>query len=169
MSPFMYATCRLDDNGTSGTGAACSGGTGCRWGAQSCVSGICAEPCGLDAHCPSGFHCSLAGNAVRVGTWGAGSPSYITGQNAIETVPVCLTDTGAGLHDRQAGAACTRNGDCVSQLCDRTLRVCIGLCTTDASCPTGLTCEPQYVRAPTGITYARVCVSTPIDALLEPM
>jgi hypothetical protein len=49
------------------------------------------------------------------------------------------------------------------------LGACIGLCTSDASCPTGLTCEPQYVRVPDGIALTRVCVSSAINALLEAM
>jgi hypothetical protein len=171
ISPAMYATCRLDDNGAGTTGSACSGtgSTPCRWGTAACVSGICAEPCATESHCASGYHCSLEGQSISLGTWGAGAPSYVSGQPAIETVPVCITDTGAGLHNRQGGAACTRNGDCESQFCERTLGVCIALCTSDASCPTGLTCEPEYLRAATGVTFARACVSTPISALLSPM
>lgn len=168
-SPAMYARCRLDNNGTGATGDSCSGGTTCQWGPASCVSGICAEPCGLDAHCPMGTHCSFEGTSLSLGTWGAGAPSYVVGQTAVETVPVCLTDTGAGLHDRPAGAACSRNGDCSSQFCERTLNVCIATCTSDGSCPTGLGCEPQHVRNGTGVTLARVCMSTPVSALLEPM
>jgi len=168
-SRAMYASCRLDDNGTGTTGDSCSGGTSCMWGAQSCVSGICAEPCGLDAHCPMGTHCSLQGNALVIGTYGAGSPAYVSGMTATETVPVCLTDTGAGLHNRQAGAACGRNGDCESQFCDSSLRVCVAACTSDGSCPTGLGCEMQYVATSAGITFARVCMSTPVDAVLSPI
>jgi hypothetical protein len=168
-SRAMYAQCRLDDNGTGGTGASCSGGTSCRWGPESCVSGICAEPCALDAQCPMGTHCSVQGNSLTAGTYGAGSPSYVTGMTAVETVPVCLSDTGSGLHNRQAGAACTQNGDCESQFCDTNLRVCIALCTSDGSCPTGTGCEAQYVSTATGVTFARVCMSTPVDQLLTPM
>ena len=167
MSPAMYARCMLDDNGTGGTGASCaSGGTSCRWGAASCVSGVCAQPCAIDAQCPSGTHCSLRGNAVSAGTWGTSAPPGVAGQPAVETVPVCLGNTGAGLHDRPAGAACTRNGDCRSQFCESTLGVCISLCTSDATCPSGLDCELQYVRTPTGVLSARVCVSTPTTAVL---
>ena len=41
-TPAMYATCRLDDNGTGDTGAACTGtgSTPCRWGTASCVRGV---------------------------------------------------------------------------------------------------------------------------------
>jgi hypothetical protein len=168
-SPAMYARCALDDNGTAGTGAACSTTTTCRWGAQSCVSGVCAQPCALNSQCPSGTHCSLRGNALTVGTFGAGSPASVTGMTAIETVPVCLQDTGAGLHNRQAGAACTQNGDCDSQFCERTSRVCVDLCTSDESCPMGLGCELAYVRAPTGIVSTRVCLAGPTEALLSPL
>jgi hypothetical protein len=163
--PAMYATC-LTGGGSADTGASCDGG--CIWGAQSCVDGTCAEPCGNDAHCPDGFHCSLLGNALELGTFGGDVPEYIAGEQAAELVPVCLAD-GSGSHDRQAGAACTSNGECDSEMCESTLRSCLGLCTSDESCPSGLTCEPQHVRVPSGIVLARVCVSGPIDALLEPM
>jgi hypothetical protein len=167
-SPFMYATCRLDDNGTGDTGARCSGtgATPCRWGTASCVGGVCAEPCTVDESCPSGTHCSTRGTAVTVGTFAADAPAAIRGMTAIETVPVCLANTGTGLHNRPAGAACTQNGDCTSQFCERTMGICIDLCTTDASCPDGMGCDLSYVRAPTGIVSARVCLSVTTDAVL---
>ena len=167
-SPAMYARCALDDNGTGSTGSACgrTGTPGCRWGTAACVSNVCAQPCALDDHCPTGTHCSLRGNAQTVGTFGAGAPASVMGMTAIETVPVCLADTGAGLHNRQAGAACTQNGDCESQFCERTLGVCVDLCTSDSTCPTGLGCELAYVRAPTGIVSSRVCLAGPTEALL---
>jgi hypothetical protein len=170
----MYATCRLDDNGTGVTGDDCegNGSTPCLWGSTSCVGGICAEPCGLDTHCPDGTHCSLRGNQVTVGIWGGGAPAFVDGEPAIETVPVCLAD-GAGAHDRQPGAACDDNGDCVSEMCDANLGVCIGLCTSDDTCPVGLGCDLQYVRTPpgvgNGVVAARVCVGAPVDAILESM
>ena len=88
---------------------------------------------------------------------------------AIETVPVCLADTGAGLHNRPAGAACSQNGDCASQFCESTARTCVDLCTSDATCPTGLGCELAYVRAPTGVVSTRVCLSAPTESLLQAM
>ena len=166
-SRFQYATCRLDDNGTRDTGAACSATQPCRFGAASCVSGVCAEPCAIDEHCPSGTHCSIRGTATTIGTYAADAPPAIRSMTAIETVPVCLANTGAGLHNRPAGAACTQNGDCTSQFCERTLGVCIDLCTSDSSCPTGLGCELAYLRAPTGIVSARVCLSATTEALLQ--
>jgi len=170
MSPAMYARCALDDNGPGTSGMACGAGLpGCIWGTSSCVSGVCAQPCGLDSQCPATFHCALTGNAVTVGTWGAGAPASVVGMTAIETVPVCLGNTGAGLHNRQAGAACARNGDCTSQFCDRTLGVCVSTCTSDSSCPVGIGCEMAYVRAPTGVVSARVCLSAPTTVLLQPM
>ncbi|RLB47895.1 MAG: hypothetical protein DRJ42_24400 [Deltaproteobacteria bacterium] len=164
----MYATCQRDDNGAGTTGSSCAGSTSCLWGTQSCVSGICAEPCALDSQCPTGTHCSFQGGAVNLGTYGATAPSYVAGMTATETVPVCLTNTGAGLHNRQAGAACTQNGDCESQFCEATLNVCIAGCTSDSSCPTGLGCDTQYITTSAGVTFARVCVSSPVDALLTP-
>jgi hypothetical protein len=165
----MFASCRLDDNGDRDTGETCAGG--CRFGARSCVDGVCAEPCGHDAHCPASTHCSLGGNRISVGTWGGDAPPGVAGEPAVETVPVCLADSGPGAHDRPAGAVCAQNGDCRSNFCDQGLSICASLCVTDASCPPGLTCEAVYLRtAPdAGITWGRACVATPAPALLQPM
>ncbi|MBA3542535.1 MAG: hypothetical protein H0T79_23165, partial [Deltaproteobacteria bacterium] len=168
---YMYASCRLADNGPRVTGESCTGG--CAWGAQSCVNNVCAQPCGDDAQCPAAFHCSLAGNQVVAGTWGAGSPVGVTGQPAIETVPVCLADSGAGMHDRPGGSACAVNGDCESQYCERTQHVCVDPCISDASCAIGLTCEPRYVRAKpgvgSGVVWGRVCANDSFGDFLQPL
>jgi hypothetical protein len=167
MGSRMFAQCGLN-NGSGMTGDACT--SGCLWGDNSCVNNVCAEPCGEDSHCPGGFHCSVDGNQITVGTWGAGSPPDVVGQPAIETVPVCLAD-GAGAHDRPAGAVCTANGDCASEFCDATLGVCVSLCVTDASCPPGLFCEPSNIRTPSGVgngvVFGRACVSSPFAGVLE--
>ena len=167
---YAYATCGLDNNGTRTNGQSCSALSPCVWGTASCVNGTCAQPCGEDAHCPSGFHCSMRGNRVTTGTWGNDTPTGGAGQPAIETVPVCLADTGAGAHDRRGGAACTQNGDCQSQFCDSTLNVCVEPCVADASCPVGLTCEPVYMRpqAGAGIFWGRACVNASFNELLQP-
>jgi hypothetical protein len=168
-TPAMFARCQLDDNGPRVTGESCAGG--CVWGAASCVNNVCAQPCGDESQCPAGTHCSLLGNRVQAGTWGAGSPTGVLGQPAIETVPVCLADTGAGNHDRPGGAACTRNGDCTSQFCENTLHVCVDPCVTDASCAVGLTCEPVFLRpqaaATSGIVWGRACVNGSFGELLQ--
>lgn len=169
LDQFMYATCGLDNNGTRTTGQTCVGG--CIWGPSSCVSGLCAQPCGEEAHCPTGTHCSLRGNAVTAGTWGVGTPTGVNGQLAIETVPVCLADSGTGAHDRRGGAACTANADCISQFCDATLNVCVDPCISDASCAVGLTCEPLYIK-PTltsGIVWSRACVNESFGEFLHSM
>ncbi len=163
----MYASCGIDNNGTRTTGQSCSGG--CLWGAASCVNNVCAEPCAEDAHCPAGYHCSLLGNRIATGTWGSGAPAGVSGQAAMETVPVCLADSGPGSHARPGGAACDINGDCMSQLCDKDLKVCVDPCVTDASCAVGLTCEPIYIRpgAATGITWGRGCINPSFGTLVE--
>ncbi len=167
--PYMTARCYLDDNGPGLTGDACegAGAVSCRWGTLTCVDGVCAEPCGLNSHCPSGYHCSLEGESLTLGTWAAGSAA--AGETAIETVPVCLGDTGAGLHNRQAGSACAQNGDCASQFCERTRGICVDLCTSDSTCPAGLNCELTFMRAAAGVTQARVCVNATVEDVLEPM
>jgi hypothetical protein len=149
---YMYARCLWDDAGYTGTvdtGGDCSASaSSCIWGPNSCVNDICAEPCGLESHCPSGYHCSLEG--IDYGN---------------ETVPVCLADTGAGAHDRQAGSACSRNSDCESEYCENTRSICMNLCTDDESCPTGLLCENAYARLPGGsVTFVRMC-----QAELDPL
>ena len=171
VNTFMYATCALDNNGTRTTGESCSAVNGCVWGPQSCVAGTCAQPCGEEAHCPTGTHCSMRGNRVTTGTWGAGTPAGVSGQPSIETVPVCLADTAGGAHDRRGGAACTANADCISNFCAQGLGVCVDPCVSDASCAVGLACEPVYVRpAPgAGVFWGRVCVNASFGEFLSSM
>jgi hypothetical protein len=167
---FEYASCGLS-NGTQGQGQSCTGG--CTWGAASCVNNVCAQPCGSNSQCPASTHCSLSGNAVTTGTWTTGVPTDVTGKSSMETVPVCLANGGAGNHDRRGGAACTQNGDCTSQYCEASLHVCVELCTQDASCPLGLTCEPIYMAAAAGltapITWSRACVNGSFGDSTHPM
>ncbi|HEU0032981.1 MAG TPA: MopE-related protein [Kofleriaceae bacterium] len=164
----MFASCRLDDNGTKTTGQSCTGG--CKWGPASCVNNVCAEPCGDESHCPVGFHCSLRGNQQRVGTWDANEPQGVAGQPAVETVPVCLADS-AGAHDRPTGAACTTNGDCESEFCEATLKICSQPCVTDASCSIGMTCDPVFVRTPptagSGVVWSRMCITPSFPLLIR--
>jgi hypothetical protein len=166
---YMYAVCGLDNNGAGVTGATCSAASQCKSG--QCVGGKCAEPCGLESHCPSGYHCiapMTAGTFVTTGTW-TGIGIGIDGQPSVETVPVCVAD-GAGTHDRQGGAACTSNGQCASEFCDAALKVCVDMCTTDASCGVNLTCEPVYVKASAsaaGIFWGRACVNASFGTLLK--
>lgn len=168
---YMYAQCELDDNGSATTGQACDSTTRCKWGTATCVNGTCAEPCGEESHCDAGYHCAANGAFVTTGTWAANTATGVSGQPSIETVPVCLPD-GAGAHDRQGGAACTSNGQCTSEFCDKTLNVCVDMCTTDDSCGPNLTCEPLYIRpgaAGTGIFWGRACVNASFGVLLERM
>ena len=171
LNTYMYATCALDDNGTKVTGESCAGG--CKWGAQSCVNNVCAQPCGSNIQCPGGTHCSLRGNSVSTGVWSTGTPTGVSGKPAMETVPVCLANSGAGSHDRPGGAACTQNGDCESQFCEATLEVCVDLCVSDMSCAVGLACEPIFMRAKTGltdgITWGRACVNPSFGGFVQAM
>ena len=72
-------------------------------------------------------------------------------------------------HARRGGAACDVNGDCISQFCDKDLKVCIDPCVSDGSCAVGLSCEPIYMRpgAATGITWGRACVNASFGTLVE--
>lgn len=145
---FQYALCMpaaSPETGTAVTGAACaSDPTVCRWGPHSCVDGTCAEPCRLNQHCPQGYYCSLAGSF-----------------NGNETVPVCRVHPDGGM--LQGGATCSQNGDCASNLCEATRRICLDMCTDDASCASGLACFGVHVELPHGepVTFARMCLSAP--------
>jgi hypothetical protein len=77
----------------------------------------------------------------------------------VDTVPVCWPE-GAGTHNRQAGAACTSNGQCESEFCDRTLDVCVDICCNDGDCPAGLSCEQVLIRrSDDNQTFSRACVN----------
>jgi hypothetical protein len=108
------------------------------------VGGICAEPCGLNEHCPPGHYCSLEGNV-----------------NGSDTVPVCVAYPAPGAFNRQGGALCVSSSDCVSNFCEATRRICMDSCTDDASCPAGLLCATVFVRIPgTGtVTQRQMCLS----------
>lgn len=173
------AACQIRSDNVTASGTCESGATGkgigescgdsvfdtCLWGVSACVDGVCAPPCGMQSHCPDGYHCSFYGNDWTDGTWDGGPAG---GATQTYTVPVCLQD-GSGSHARPAGAACSSNGDCASEFCDSMRNVCVEPCTTDDRCPEGLTCELQYVRTRRGATRARICVNTTRDAVWEPM
>ena len=118
----------------------------CRWGPHSCVGGVCAEPCRLNQHCPQGYYCSLAGNF-----------------NGNETVPVCLVYPASGTFALQGGASCSENGDCASNFCEATHRICLDMCTDDGSCASGLACTGAFVELPGGgpVTTVRMCLGGP--------
>ncbi|MEW5854140.1 MAG: putative metal-binding motif-containing protein [Myxococcota bacterium] len=146
---------------TFDVGTACNGATDyqkCMGGWENCITvgagKICTETCCRDSDCPSGYHCSLDGND---------SAGPIGGY---DTAPVCYPD-GSGAHDRPAGAACTSNGQCQSEFCDRNLNVCVDVCCHDGTCPTGLRCEQALVtRAGGHQSFARMCLNlSPTQAL----
>lgn len=155
-SPFhdyQYAVCLPGASSTTGTavtGESCASDPAiCRWGPHSCVDGVCAAPCRLNAHCPSGYYCSLEGSF-----------------HGNETVPVCLAYPTPGSFALQGGDACTQNRDCASNFCEATLQICLDLCTDDASCATGLVCMGAFVELPDGgpVTFARTCLAGPDPA-----
>ncbi|MCC7386963.1 MAG: putative metal-binding motif-containing protein [Deltaproteobacteria bacterium] len=146
-----------------GTGVACNDtNTACRGGPSTCVqisagNRICSAICCHDADCPTGYFCSLRGND-------APGPA-----GGYDTVPVCWPE-GAGTHDRLAGAACTSNGQCRSEFCDRNLRVCAEVCCHDSDCPTGLACESTQVERGTNrISFARMCLNLAPASPLQAM
>lgn len=165
---FMFATCGLPD-GTRTAGQSCDATTNiCLWGPDACVNGVCAPPCGEEAHCAAGQHCSLRGNRVTTGVYDASAGAGLAGATATETVPVCLADS-AGPHDRPGGAACTDNGQCASQFCEATLNVCVELCVTDMTCAVGMTCEPVYLKAKPAneVVWGRACVNASFGEVLQ--
>ena len=73
-----------------------------------------------------------------------------------------MANTGSGNHDRQAGAACGQNSDCISEFCEEGRRICMDMCTDDASCPAGLACENAFVMLPgDSPSYSRLCLPAP--------
>ncbi|MBI1946262.1 MAG: putative metal-binding motif-containing protein [Deltaproteobacteria bacterium] len=114
----------------------------------------CREICCGDADCAGSERCALVGPAVPGPNGG------------VDTVALCSPDT-AGNGGRPAGAACSANLQCESELCDSDLRVCIEPCCFDAMCPTGLICESALFELPSGSqTFARMCLNvTPSDPL----
>jgi hypothetical protein len=80
-------------------------------------------------------------------------------------VPACISNTGPGLHNRRAGAACTQDSDCASEWCetDTLGGICVELCCNDSSCPSGQSCEMiRFYRQSDGEDHwARACVFLP--------
>ena len=144
---------RTSGTQTRDTGTTCSGqASTCRNGSASCIdmTGVlrCTEPCCTNTDCPNGYYCSLNGPNVAVSGGG------------VNTTPVCFVETG-GNGGRQAGASCTSNTQCASELCDRTLNVCVDVCCSDDTCPIGLGCVNSRVRRGTAESFGRFCLSAP--------
>jgi hypothetical protein len=147
---------------TRATGAACDtlgADIKCDHGPSMCIdengSKRCTEPCCSNSDCGSGNYCSLLG------------PSANGPNGGIDTVPVCFPQsTGNG--GRLAGAACTSNGQCASEFCDKNIGVCIDVCCNDDTCPVGLRCESALANVKTGPQQAfiRACLGlTPAQPL----
>jgi len=170
--------------GTSPVGAACTTDTNCDHGF--CSDGKCTEPCCQDSDCQGGYTCSMQGEAVDTTyvypppnaptcTTDANCPSpmiCLTSQNVCswrltETSPVCIPDV-AGQGTRLAGGACTQNAQCRSGFCEADIGVCIDVCCSDAACPSGLTCEAQFIQtSATRASEARVCVNLSTEQVLR--
>ncbi|MBI5510888.1 MAG: hypothetical protein HY903_19175 [Deltaproteobacteria bacterium] len=150
------------------------------------ASGICAEPCCRATDCGAGFACSLQGDQIATSyvTVPAGAPAcsaalptcppgmvcYTAGGQCAwrlaETTPLCEPVAG-GPGIRPAGAACSQNLECRSNFCEAGLGVCVESCCSDASCPTGLTCDLQTVQTTVDrVTAARVCMNLSTAAVL---
>jgi hypothetical protein len=85
----------------------------------------------------------------------------------VETSPMCVKDV-SGQGSRVAGQACTQNSQCASDFCENSLGVCVSPCCNDSVCPTGLTCEKQYVATDTDrVSQVRVCVNLTTDQVFE--
>ncbi len=177
--------------GTSVVGATCTSDSSCDHGLCANVGGTryCSEVCCSDADCGAGYTCGLTGTTVasdrafvesnapacNPGTCPTGlSCVFVTSLSAyrcgwpmVETAPMCIKDV-SGQGTRRAGAACTQNADCQSNFCEASLNVCVEVCCSDATCPTGLTCELQTVEAANNTaTAARICVNQSIGDIVE--
>jgi hypothetical protein len=132
----------------------------CQHGTSLCIdmggAKRCSEPCCTNSDCPTDFYCSL--NAPT---------SASTQVNGYETTPACYPEsTGNG--GRQAGAACTTNGQCASEFCDKNLDVCVDVCCNDDTCPLGLTCEQTRAAFRPGQEgFMRACLSVTPTSPLE--
>ena len=113
------------------------------------------------------------GNNVTTGLW-SGVAADVDGKKSIEVVPVCLANSGTGLHNRRGGAACTQNGACASEFCDNGKHVCVELCSQDSTCPIGMTCDPIYMQTAAAalmpsVTWGRACVNASFGDLVSRM
>jgi len=153
---------RLTSSQTRDLGATCNTASeqlACRTGSGSCVTLVggqkqCSKVCCRDSDCPASWHCGYVG------------PQVANPGGGVDTVPLCYPDA-TGAHDRPAGAACTSNGQCVSEFCDVNLSVCVDPCCNDAACPVGLRCDISILEMANGAqTFARACVNqTPAQPL----
>jgi hypothetical protein len=98
----------------------------------------------------------------------------VVGQKSIEVGAVSRANPATGLHHRPGGAACVHNGDCASEFCDATLKVCVELCSQDSTCPLGMTCDPIYLQTSAAsltpnVTWGRACVNASFGDLVSRM
>ena len=176
--------------GSTAVGASCASDASCDH--QACVTDpntsqrYCTEPCCSDADCGSGYTCSLGGTATDTNyvypsqTASSCSTAADCGPGQgdvcfngacawrlVETDPVCVKDV-AGQGTRQAGQQCTSNAQCASNFCERDLGVCIDVCCSDVTCPSGLTCEFVTTQT-TGkrASSARVCLNLSTNDILR--
>ncbi len=175
--------------GTAAVGTACTSNTTCDHGFCATDPGgsrYCTEPCCADSDCPGGFTCSLRGPGTDT-TFVFPPPGGATCTTAAncgpehgdvclngfcawrltETANMCIRDV-AGQGTRVAGQSCTTNTNCASNFCELDLGVCVDVCCSDATCPTGLGCE--FVRVETTAnraTSARVCLNLSTDGIIR--
>ena len=155
---YFWSACRLDSliTAVKTTGQTCTGSE-CRAGTEACFNGRCIEPCCASADCAAGAACSIAAPKTATG--------YVSGSSSIVSLlPACVPSAAI----RVAGAACTVNADCKSNLCAKTRNICVDVCCSTATCPNGTTCEPVSLKLSTGeLTTLRGCVFSPVPVLIE--
>ncbi|MGM0557096.1 MAG: MopE-related protein [Myxococcota bacterium] len=175
--------------GANAVGDTCSSDSDCDHGFcmtdPNTGSKYCTEACCQESDCPGGFSCGMLGDKVDTsyvyGPETASScttDSDCTGEGGIcnngscvwrltTSSPMCIKEVG-GQGTRLAGNACSSNDQCASGFCEKDLGVCISTCCSDSTCPSGLSCEKQYVQNDTErITQVRVCVNLSTDDVLE--
>jgi Putative metal-binding motif len=160
---YYFSQCRPDARASAAgfglaPGAACTAPNQCQGGTNMCVGGRCAQTCCTSAECAAGYGCTLDGPRSAIGY------NNTAGEGIDSVVPACTLNAGT----RVAGAACTANSQCRSNICDRNLSICVDLCCNDSSCLNGTTCEPVNFRFSNGrVTFIRACVFSPVPARIE--
>ena len=161
---YQVSCLRVGATQTLQPGASCTAAPStCRNGAGSCFNTAdpastsnktCHAPCCSNADCDADEHCAM------------NSREFAGPNGGVDAFTTCEPKIG-GNGGRPSGAACTTNEQCAGEFCDVLLGVCVETCCSDASCPTGQTCEMNLVTLPSGNeTFARMCVSfTPADNL----
>ncbi|TNE50404.1 MAG: hypothetical protein EP343_08035 [Deltaproteobacteria bacterium] len=139
--------------GTAEVGASCSKNADCKSGTCLTPDGICTAPCRNDNDCASAgadLKCvkkTLQGKEFSVCAYQgcSGDPDCDAGKicaNVISQVGRLLACVQPN-KQKKAGEACSKNGDCQSNICHPKSSICVPPCAggKDISCPPQYACE----------------------------